>query len=179
MRLAVLLAFCAIGYGAERQDINVRVKNEYSVCVKNEYSLNPDTIRYFMLSLTSYEKELGAVFQYRCDSVSAAVVTIRLRGTPAGYQNADALGAVPAGNGNVLPKLDVFCDPVRRMLRARRPVTPSLEGWALAKVAAHEMYHYRWQKFGHQHSELSEGLMTPDRLIQGFQEIARLERQGN
>jgi hypothetical protein len=91
-----------------------------------------------------------------------------LRHVPAPDQLGGALGATTIENGKVLGQVEVFCDSVRRMLRARWPPAPALEGWALSTVAVHELYHYLNNEHDHHNGRLNQEVMTPEGLVQGW-----------
>src|SRR5262249_16546676 len=123
--IRTIIFFCAISCAAAAS---------VDVCLVNEDSLTRDTLRYVEAGLKAHEKELNAVFRFTCESDSEGAVIVRLRHVPAPNQHPDALGAVLLENGKVVGQVEVFCNPVRRMVGTRWPLWPALEGWVLAKV---------------------------------------------
>jgi hypothetical protein len=168
VRIAVF--FCAIS-GAAAASVDV--------CLVNEAALSRDTLRYVEAGLKGQENELQAVFRFTCESDSEGAVIVRLRHLPASNQLRDALGAVPVENGKVLGQVEVFCDSVRRMLRARWPPWPALEGWALSRVAAHELYHYLFNEHDHHNGRLNQEVMTAEGLVQEFRNLSLTSPRSN
>jgi hypothetical protein len=149
------------------------------ICFKNEASLTQATVSHLESSLRIHQKDLSVELRFACDSESTNQVVITLRDVPANNQLQDALGATRVRNGRILPQIEIFCDSVRRLVRTQRPVSPTLEGWALAKVAAHELYHYLRVELGHRHGGLNDEFLTAERLIQGFRESALATRRSD
>jgi hypothetical protein len=162
--LGIAVFFCAISAVAAAS---------VDVCLVNEASVSRYTLRYVEAGLKAQEKELRARLRFTCESDPEAAVMIRLRHVPAPNQLGDALGATTVENGKVLGQVEVFCDSVRRMLRARWPPAPALEGWALSTVAAHELYHYLNNEHDHHNGRLNQEVMTPQGLIQGFRNLSK------
>src|SRR5262245_2754749 len=146
------------------------------VCLVNQNALSRSTIQYLEAGLRAHEAEIAAVFRFTCESNVKDTVTIRLRRVPDTRQDPDALGASVVQNGEVLGQLEVFCESVRRMVRSRMPLSPALEGWALAKVAAHELYHYLHNVHDHERGSLNQKFMTSEGLIEGFKPSRRGQR---
>lgn len=143
------------------------------VCLVNENALAPETMRSIEDGLRTQERELGISLRFTCtfedrEANTGGRVLMRLRGAPASHQDPDALGAAMVQDGRVLPDLEVFCNSVRRTVETLRPVSPELEGWAVSKVAAHELYHYVWNEHEHRRNRVNEKFMTAAELIHGF-----------
>jgi hypothetical protein len=142
------------------------------VCLVNEASVSRDALRYVEAGLRAHEKELAVTIRFICESDSEDAVIIRLRNVPAPNQHPDALGAALMEDGRVLRQVEVFCHPIRRMVATRWPLGPALEGWALATVAAHEMYHYLYNEHDHGNGRLNEKFATPEELVRGFRNLS-------
>lgn len=162
--LRVVLFFCSMSWASAAANIDV--------CLVNESSLSRETLRYIEAGLKVHERSLDAVFRFICETDTGNAIVIRLRRVPAANQHPDALGATRVQDGIVLKQVEVFCDPVRQMLRVRWSPWPALEGWALAKVALHEMFHYRFNELHHKNGSMNEEIMTADGLIQGFRKLS-------
>src|SRR5262249_15774605 len=128
-----IVAFCCAATCAAAAPVKI--------CLVNEASVSRDALRYLEAGLRAHEKELAIIIRFICESDAEDAVIIRLRNVPAANQHPDALGAALVEDGKVLKQVEVFCRPIRRMVGTRWPLWPALEGWALANVAAHEMYH--------------------------------------
>jgi hypothetical protein len=149
------------------------------VCLVNEASVSRDALLYVEAGLRAHERELNASIGFTCDSDAEDAVIIRLRTRPAPNQHPDALGAALMDDGKVLREVEVFCDPIRRMVAMRWPLWPALEGWALATAAAHEMYHYLKNEHDHGNGRLNEEFMTAEGLVQGFRTVSRKTLRSN
>jgi hypothetical protein len=142
------------------------------VCLVNEASVSRDALLYVEAGLRAHARELNASISFTCESDAEDAVIIRLRTRPARNQHPDALGAALMDDGKVLREVEVFCDPIRRMVAMRWPLWPALEGWALATAAAHEMYHYLNNEHDHGNGHLNEKFMTAEGLVQGFRTVS-------
>lgn len=142
------------------------------VCLVNDASVSRDTLRYVEAGLRAHESELAASIDFTCGPESKDTVVIRLRTRPARNQNPAVLGIAFVDDGKVLRQVEVFCNPVRRMVALWTP-WPALEGWALATVAAHEMYHYLFNEHDHGNGPLNEKFMSAEALVQGFRNVSR------
>jgi hypothetical protein len=149
------------------------------VCLVNEASVTRGALLYVEAGLRAHEKELNTSINFTCESDSEDAVIIRLRPHPARNQHPDALGAALMDDGKVLREVEVFCDPIRRMVAMRWPLWPALEGWALATAAAHEMYHYLNNEHDHGSGHLNEQFMTAEGLVQGFRNVPRKQSNGS
>lgn len=74
----------------------------------------------------------------------------------------DALGLAYRAGGAILPRLEVFVRPVLRLTRAGDWETL---GMALARVAAHELIHYREQTDTHRTQGLMQARLTRAELV--------------
>jgi hypothetical protein len=142
------------------------------VCLVNDASVSRDALRYVEAGLRAHEKELAVDIRFVCESHSEDAIIIRLRNVPAPNQRPDALGAALVEDGKVLRQVEVFCNPIRRMMATRGPLWPALEGWALAAVAAHEMYHYLYNEHEHGNGRLNEKYATPEDLFRGIRNVS-------
>ena len=70
-----------------------------------------------------------------------------------------ALGQTYVASNRVLPQIEIYLNPVLRLLNNAR--TPALVGRALARVAAHELIHYRSQRTDHDHAGVFRASFTP------------------
>ena len=75
---------------------------------------------------------------------------------------ADALGLAHRRQGVILPKVEVFVEPVVQLTRATDKETL---GRALARVAAHELLHYRYQSDQHRTHGLMAARLSPAELL--------------
>lgn len=78
-------------------------------------------------------------------------VLVRFRQVPSG-RHATALGLAYADRGRILPIIEVYVRPVERLLN--KEFHAAALGRALARVAAHEILHYRLQRFTHDQAGL-------------------------
>jgi hypothetical protein len=159
-----IVAFCCAATCATAAPVKV--------CLVNEASVSRDALRYVEAGLTAHEKELAITIRFICESDSDDAVIIRLRNVPAPNQHPDALGAALMEDGKVLRQVEVFCHPIRRMVGTRWPLSPALEGWSLATVAAHEMYHYLYNEHAHGKGRLNGKFATPEELVRGFRNVS-------
>ena len=159
-----IVAFCCAATYAAAAPVKV--------CLVNDASVSRDALRYVEAGLKAHEKELAIAIRFICESDSEDTVIIRLRNVPASHQHPDALGAALLENGKVLRQVEVFCNPIRRMVATRWTLWPALEGWALATVAAHEMYHYLYNEQEHGSGRLNGKFATPEDLVRGFRNVS-------
>jgi hypothetical protein len=96
-----------------------------------------------------------------CNGIAGSDVVLTVLGSRPEAPS-DALGLAYRGNGTILPRLEVFVDPVMRLTRAADWQTL---GRALARVAAHELLHYRRQTDEHDASGLFQARLTPTELL--------------
>jgi hypothetical protein len=87
-----------------------------------------------------------------CGARAGFDVLLTVRDEKAGIP-ADALGLAHLRQGVILPEVEVFVEPVMQLTRVTDKETL---GRALARVAAHELLHYRYQSDQHQ----AHGLMA-------------------
>ena len=159
-----IVAFCCAATCAAAAPIKV--------CLVNDASVSRDTLRYVEAGLRAHEQELAVAISFTCKPDSEDAVVVRLRNAPARNQDPDALGAALVENGKVLRQVEVFCNPIRRMMATRGPLWPAVEGWALAAVAAHEMYHYLYNEHEHGNGRLNEKYATPEDLGRGIRTVS-------
>src|SRR5690606_6133484 len=88
-------------------------------------------------------------------------VQLTILGSRAGIPD-DALGLAHRADGAILPRLEVFVDPVLRLTQTRDGATL---GRALARVASHELLHYLRQTSEHQAHGLLRERLTPTDLV--------------
>lgn len=74
----------------------------------------------------------------------------------------DALGLAYRSDGVILPRLELFVDPIMELTQAGDWETL---GRALARVAAHELLHYRRQTGEHDAHGLLQARLTPAELV--------------
>jgi len=141
------------------------------VCLLNEAALSRDVLRHVEAGLKMREKELGVLIRFTCAADVEDAIIISLRHVPAPKQHPDALGAALMENGKVLRQVEVFTDPVRRLVAARWSPFPALEGWAFGTVAAHEMWHYLHNEHDHGKGWMNEKIMGPEDLVRGFRTL--------
>ncbi|MCB9383245.1 MAG: hypothetical protein H6509_01420 [Bryobacterales bacterium] len=96
-----------------------------------------------------------------CNTLGDAGVLLSLRSERAGIPE-DALGLAFRGNGEILPRLEVFVEPVVRLTRAGDWETV---GRALARVAAHELMHYSRQSDQHATHGLMQARLSASELV--------------
>ena len=159
-----IVAFCCAATCAAAAPIKV--------CLVNDASVSRDTLRYVEAGLRAHEQELAVAISFTCKPDSEDAVVVRLRNAPARNQDPDALGAALVENGKVLRQVEVFCKPVRRVVATRWPLYAPLEGWALATVAAHEMYHYLNNDHKHRNGYLNEKFAAAEDLVRGFRKVS-------
>ena len=117
----------------------------------------------------AFEQELAQLFpgsrlraQKRlCDPLAPRSVWLTLK---AGRKDvpSDVLGLAYRSNGRILPRLEIFLDPVKRVTRKR-----DWEGLgrALARVAGHELLHYLNQSASHDDGGLGSSHMAAIDLV--------------
>lgn len=138
------------------------------VCLRNDSPLSPQTIAHFESGLKAHEKEWDVLIRFTCEADSVMPVNITIRRAPAPTQFPDALGATRVRDGRVVGDLEVFLEPVLQMVSSIRSLSPALEGWALARVAAHELFHFLQSEIGHKPGGLNQEFLTPRGLVRGF-----------
>jgi len=168
--IQTFLFFCAIHYAAAAP---------VNICLVNDDAVRLNTIRYMEASLMERGKELNTEFRFTCDRDAGRLVIVRLRDSPSSAQPPNALGTVLVIDGKVVGQVEVFCGSVMRMVATRWPRLPAVEGWALATVAAHEMYHYLFNEHDHHHGPLNEQFMNADGLLRGFHKLSLAEDRSN
>ena len=119
---------------------------EWNVCVEDRIGLDRATYSAFAREFVALLGRSEIVLS--CDS-SATPLALRFYG-PERYPT--ALGLAYRSSNQVLPRLEVYLNPVLRLINVR---APEIVGRALARVAAHEVGHYVYQKVEHD----CEGLM--------------------
>lgn len=112
------------------------------ICVRDEARLG-------VSALEAFERDLLARFpgvRVRTTACEAAPIQLAVRWeAPPRY--AGALGLAYTAAGQVLPRIDLYVQPVLRLLGDAR--APAPVGRALARVAAHELHHYFSQRRDH------------------------------
>lgn len=110
------------------------------LCVILEERANlPPVARQLLLS------ELGAVSHGKAIDARSCLL-VRIREAP-GQRYSTALGLVQVRQGRVLPLIELYVRPVKELLG--RDLHAAALGKALARVAAHELTHYREQRLDH------------------------------
>jgi hypothetical protein len=109
-----------------------------AICVDDRVSIGP-RVR------AAFDRELQALMPavYSC-SVPAVQVSIR---SHAPIRYATALGLARTANGRVLPAIELYTSNIVKALDTRAGADRF--GRALARVAYHELQHYRLQKHDH------------------------------
>jgi hypothetical protein len=72
-----------------------------------------------------------------------------------------ALGLTRVAQGRPLPQIELYLNPILRLLDTR---TPALVGRALARVAAHELVHYVSRRTDHDAAGLFQASYRPAHL---------------
>ena len=96
-----------------------------------------------------------------CNAVEGSDVVLTVLGSRPGVPE-DALGLAYRAGGVILPRLELFAEPVLRLTQAGDWETL---GRALARVAAHELLHYRRQTSEHDSHGLLRARLTPTELV--------------
>jgi hypothetical protein len=130
------------------------------VCLENRAGINVPAraglIRELHALFPRIELDLG-----RCNALSGSDVVVTVLSSRAGVPD-DALGLAYRAGGAILPRLELFVDPVMRLTRAGDWETL---GRALARVAAHELLHYGNQTGEHAAHGLLQARLTPADLL--------------
>lgn len=130
------------------------------VCVEDRSGLGAPAragfVREMQALLPDIELELERCHPFNGSDIVLTVLQSR-SGIPL-----DALGLAHTANGAILPRLEVFVDPVMRLTQAADWNTL---GRALARVAAHELLHYRDQTAEHDAHGLLQARLTPHDLL--------------
>ncbi len=121
---------------------------EVVLCLENQKQLSPGTYHSFRDTLRELGPHLGATVAFRCENLRPPFVLVTVREEPRLTQPENALAAMRTQNGRVLPRMELYVKPVRRILPSRLEV---LEGRALAWAAGHELLHYLLQTEQHSH----------------------------
>lgn len=141
---------------------------ELSVCLDNQARLDETVVQVFRSELAAILEVSGRVVRF--DSCGQGDVRMILRARGSAEEPA-ALGAARRGGGRILPEIELYVDPVARLVETR---LPGVLGRALARVAMHELAHYLQQSGEH----LAEGYMMerlgPAHLIAADRRLFRL-----
>jgi hypothetical protein len=124
-----------------------------AVCVREQARLGGPAFAAFEAELVSL---LPQVTVRTGECGSAPEVTIRSE-APDRYRT--ALGLAHVASGQVTPRLEVYVNPVLRLLDQAK--SPAAVGRALARVAAHELVHYLSRRTDHDAAGLFAGRFTP------------------
>lgn len=135
----LLLAFPAALTAAEPEVV---------LCLENQREVTPATLASFQNALRDLSPELGAAITFRCDNLRPPFLLVTFRDAPRPQQPENALASMLTEGGKVLPRMEAYLTPVRRMLPSRLEV---VEGRALAWVAGHELLHFLNQRMNHDH----------------------------
>jgi hypothetical protein len=162
------LAFVTAAFGADP----VRV----GIFLKAPESAEPDVLAAVRIEVDRLLSRPGTELVWR-DQISGSetfhrVVVVRLRGACSAGSSSrpprpSTLGSTHVTNGKVQPFIDISCEQVTAAISRRWDwpggrISPELLGRALARVAAHEIFHALTESVHHD----DEGLMKPsfDRL---------------
>jgi hypothetical protein len=124
----------------------------------------------FLRALFLSEMSRGAAgrlteVRFSSDSIrpnSGAVVMTLKFAPPSRYPQ--ALGLARTSKGRILPVIEIYVDPVAKLLPPNSP--PADLGRALGRVAAHELLHYVSQRAGHDASGFFSESLGPEALVE-------------
>jgi len=139
-----------------------RAFEHIAVCFQNERLIGKGSLKFTIDSLRDYEKALRAQLHFSCASPNSVMITFRE--LPARELPRNALGAARLRGSRILPEIEIFRAPVRRLLGV---VPASIEGRAFAKIVAHELHHYLRQQTGHTPGGLNGEFYAPQDLMYG------------
>ncbi|MEZ5361292.1 MAG: hypothetical protein R2748_02845 [Bryobacterales bacterium] len=151
---AILLFFLATAAAAQAKGLSVCIEDRAGVGVPARAGL----LRELHALLPKLEVHVA---EQSCNALGDADVLLSLRTERSGIPE-DALGLAYRGNGEILPRLEVFVEPVLRLTRAGDWETV---GRALARVAAHELMHYGRQSDQHSTHGLMQARLSASELI--------------
>ena len=129
LRLVAILLLC---FGAQARNL--------AICVEDRVGLGSHARAALHSELAIL---IGAV-QAGCGD-TAVRVSVRYQAPP---EYAAALGLARREGPRILPRLEIFLDPVLRLLGPAR--SAEVVGRALARVTAHEVAHFVLQQSGHE-----------------------------
>jgi hypothetical protein len=136
-----------------------------SVWVDERVRLDSFLRKSFLAEISRGTAGVKPMVSFSSDSLRPSghlVVVITLKTSPPRrYPN--ALGLARLQGGRILPALEVYLDPVAKLLPPNSPPTDLAR--ALGRVAAHELIHYTSQRSGHDASGLFSESMGPDALV--------------
>ena len=137
------------------------------VCIRDQVGLGGP-------AAAAFRKELDelATIKVPSGACEGSVQITILWDPPERYPS--ALGVTWVASGHVLPRIEIYLNPVLRLLHNVR--APAWVGRALARVAAHEVIHYRSQRTGHDAAGLFAASFSPSDLKP--QPRAELHRSG-
>jgi hypothetical protein len=140
VRLVVGLLLCGLA--------SAQAQAGDAVCLHDKVALNRFTRQAFEAEF----RQLLADMELRTGPCSATSITLVVSmHPPQRYRN--ALGLAYRHGERILPELRIYVQPVLNLLGNER--SAGIVGRALARVAAHEVTHFRKQQIDHDH----EGLM--------------------
>ncbi len=145
-------AFVLVGMTSQALALSVCLEDRAEIGVPARAGL----LRELHALLPGIEVELG-----RCNALGDADVALAVLRSREGVP-VDALGLAYRADGAILPRLELFVDPVMRLTRAGDWETL---GRALARVAAHELLHYRRQSGDHDPHGLLQARLSAAELV--------------
>ena len=134
-------------------------RRELAVCVGNSHVVDKVLAKEWEGELRRILETDGLTLRLAGCNEEGAIQIHFLRAHPS---EPNALGAARTRRERVLPRLEVYSDPVAALIGTR---LPGLLGKALARVTAHELIHYVRQETAHAHSGAFSGHYTPGLLL--------------
>ena len=136
--------------------------DELRVCVEDRAGLSAPARAGLLRELNALLPEVELLLgSDACHAEASSDVLLSVVDSRPGIP-ADALGlAFRASSGAILPRLEIFVDPVARLTGAG---DWQVLGRALARVAAHELLHYSRQTGDHDAHGLLQSRLTPSEL---------------
>ncbi len=148
--------------------------NQITIYTQFDHAPSAGSIDHMKIELDAIMAPLGLRFDWRSlegatgHEVLAEIMVLSFKGTCQSNElisnlvRGGPLGWTHVSDGEVLPFADVDCDRIRRLIRSPMAVTPLPErdqvlGRAMARVVAHEMYHF----FTNTTKHASKGIAKP------------------
>ena len=177
--LSLMLALSATVLSGQSGDDPA--ENQITIYTQFQHPPDAELIEPMQTELDEIMASLGLRFDWRSldtangHDVMAEILVVNFKGT---CQSGDlapevsrggALGWTHISDGEVLPFADVDCDKIRVLLTSPAASVPSLErermlGRAMARVLAHEMYHFFTNSTKHAASGIAKAFYSSREL---------------
>lgn len=176
-RLALVCLIAVVPSPAQDNATHQRV----TVALVSSLPEDSQVFRSFKSSLDAVMREAGVHVAIRTspDPVEGEVVVVKLRGsceTPRQnsvrrtLEDLASLASTASSNGEILPFTSVDCEALDRFIgdavaKLPNPERATVYGRAMARLAAHELYHVLSAQAGHRHHGLAEASLSRRELM--------------